>query len=160
MFSLLYFLTLVLPNPNIPCLCKQCRFRSIFDLDLLCLSVSVWICIKRNNLDQVIWLAEIRSRHGILIYSAWQRLMVYNVVQPVCSKYAYNQSSRCEKCPNVIWEKWRPRSLHICTIWLGILCSSILQYYPLILKADANNLARLCECTGWLWPNFGRRALS
>ena len=32
----------------------------------------MWIYI--NNLDQVIWLAEIRSGHGILIYSAGQGL--------------------------------------------------------------------------------------
>ena len=34
-------------------------------------ALSMWICI--NSLGQVIWLAE-RSRLGILIYSAWQRL--------------------------------------------------------------------------------------
>ena len=32
----------------------------------------MWISIK--NSDQVIWLAGIRSRRGILIYSAWQGL--------------------------------------------------------------------------------------
>ena len=48
-------LTLVLLNPDIPCLCKQCRSRST-DLDLHCLPFSMWIYV--NNLDQVIWLAE------------------------------------------------------------------------------------------------------
>ena len=50
-------LTLVLLNPDIPCLCKQCRSRSVAtDLDLHCLSLSMWINI--NILDQVIWLGE------------------------------------------------------------------------------------------------------
>ena len=41
-----------------PCPCKQCRSGSVdfFDLYLVCLSSSMWICI--NNLDHVIWLAE------------------------------------------------------------------------------------------------------
>ena len=46
------YLTLVLLNPDIPCLCKQCRSRSVqkpTDLDLHCLSFSMWIYI--SNLD-------------------------------------------------------------------------------------------------------------
>ena len=39
------------------------------DLDLHCLSFSMQICI--GHLGQVIWLAEIRSECGVLIYSAW-----------------------------------------------------------------------------------------
>ena len=59
------FLTLVLLNPDIPCLCKQCRSRSVgllkpTDLDRHCLPFSNWIYI--NNLDQVIWLAENLTR--------------------------------------------------------------------------------------------------
>ena len=42
-------------------------------LELHCLSFSMLICI--NSLDQVIWLAKIRSGHGILIYSAWQHVV-------------------------------------------------------------------------------------
>ena len=41
-------------EPGIPCLYKQCWKPT--DLDLHCLSLSMWICI--NNIDQVIWLAE------------------------------------------------------------------------------------------------------
>ena len=53
--------TLILLNLDMSCLHKQCRFRSVglkklTDLDLHCLSFSMWIYI--NNLDQVIWLAE------------------------------------------------------------------------------------------------------
>ena len=45
-----------------PCLCKQCRSRSVgflekpTDLNLHCFTLSIWVCI--NNLDQIIWLAE------------------------------------------------------------------------------------------------------
>ena len=48
-------LTLVLRNPDMSCLCKQCRSRSD-GFNLQCLPLSMWIYI--NNLDQVIWLAE------------------------------------------------------------------------------------------------------
>ena len=48
-------LTLVLLNPNMHCLCKQCNPDQLAS-DLHCLQLSMWICI--NNLDQVIWLAE------------------------------------------------------------------------------------------------------
>ena len=44
-------------NLDMPCLCKQCRSRSVgTHLDPHCLSLSMWICI--NYWDQVIWLAE------------------------------------------------------------------------------------------------------
>ena len=69
--SIIKILTLVLLNPDIRCLCKQCRSRSI-NLDLHCLLLSIWI--YSNNPDQAIWLAEIGSGCGILIYSTWQRL--------------------------------------------------------------------------------------
>ena len=49
-------LTLVLLNPDIFCICKQCRSEEATDLDLHCLLLSMWICI--HNLDQAIWLAE------------------------------------------------------------------------------------------------------
>ena len=55
-------LTVVLLNPDMPCICKQCRSRSVgfwrsqLYLDLHCLSLSMYICIKL--LDPVIWLAE------------------------------------------------------------------------------------------------------
>ena len=75
--------TLVLLNPDIPCLCKQCRSRSVG----FWRSQLIWICtvlsmhIYSNNLDEVIWLAGIRSEHGIFIYSAGQGLTLYKVPQ-------------------------------------------------------------------------------
>ena len=48
------------------------------DLDLHCLPLRIWI--YSNNSDQAIWLAvKIRSRRGILIYSAGQGLKVKKV---------------------------------------------------------------------------------
>ena len=57
----LFSLTVVLLSPDIPCLYKQCRSRSVglkkpTDLDLHYLPLSIWICI--NKLDQVIRLAK------------------------------------------------------------------------------------------------------
>ena len=44
------------------------------DLGLESLSLSMQVCI--HNLDQAIWLVKIRSGCGILIYSAWQGLII------------------------------------------------------------------------------------
>ena len=52
-FSETLILTLVLLNPDIPCLCK---LKKPTDLDLHCLPLSIWI--HSNNSDKVIWLAE------------------------------------------------------------------------------------------------------
>ena len=71
-------LTLVLLNPDIPCLCKQCRSRSVgFSRSQL-----IWICTVCHTVYEfisTIWIklhdwVKIRSGHGILIYSARQVL--------------------------------------------------------------------------------------
>ena len=66
-------LILVLLNPDIPCLCKQCRSRSVGFWPASALFV-----VKNLNLYEQLGLSnligEIRSGHGILIYSAWQGL--------------------------------------------------------------------------------------
>ena len=49
-------LTLVLLNPYISCLYKQCRSKSEANWSRYALSFSMWIYM--NNLDQVIWVAE------------------------------------------------------------------------------------------------------
>ena len=53
-------LILVLLNPDIPCLCKQCRARSVgfwrSQLIWICTVCHCKLCI--SSLDQVIWLAE------------------------------------------------------------------------------------------------------
>ena len=56
-----FALTLVLRSPDVLCLFKQCRSRSIGFwrnqlLNLHCLPFSIWIYI--NYLDQGIWMAE------------------------------------------------------------------------------------------------------
>ena len=64
LYKTVRMLTLVLLNPDITCLYKQCRSRSVIswllkkptDVDLHCLSLSIWICI--NNMDQGVWMAE------------------------------------------------------------------------------------------------------
>ena len=60
MWTVYNSLTLVLLNQDIPCLCKQCRSRSVgfseANWSESAPFVIMWIQI--NNLDQVIWLAE------------------------------------------------------------------------------------------------------
>ena len=57
-----YILTLVLLNPDTPCLWKLCRSRSVrfseanWSGSALFVNKNFWICI--NNMDQVIWLAK------------------------------------------------------------------------------------------------------
>ena len=73
-------LTLVLLSPDIPCLCKQCRSRSVG----FWRSQLIWICTVCHQLFEFIatirikqpdWL-KIRNRCDILIYSAGQGLSV------------------------------------------------------------------------------------
>ena len=90
-FVMFSVLTLVLPNPDIPCLCKQCRSRS----SDFWRSQLIWICIVCHSLCEfisTIWIKEpewltIRSGRGILNYSAWQRLngcSVINLCRSTC----------------------------------------------------------------------------
>ena len=69
----LNILTLVLLNPDIPCLCKQCRSRSVG----FCRSQLIWICTVCHEVCEFIaiilikqsdWL-KIRSRRGINLFS-------------------------------------------------------------------------------------------
>ena len=71
-----HFLTLVMLNPDIPCLCKPCRSRSVG----FWRSQLIWICTVCHYACEFIatipiklsdWL-KIRSGHGNLIYSAGQ----------------------------------------------------------------------------------------
>ena len=74
------FLTLVLLNPDISCLCKQWRSRSVG----FWRSQMIWICTVCHSVCEFIstiwiklseWL-KIRNGHGILIYSAGQGLTI------------------------------------------------------------------------------------
>ena len=78
MYFSLQGLTLVLLNPDIPCLCKQCWSRS----DGFWRSQLIWICTVCHQVCEFIatiqiklsdWL-KIQSGHGILICSAGQGL--------------------------------------------------------------------------------------
>ena len=74
-------LTLVLLNPDIPYFCKQCRARSVG----FWRSQLIWICTVCHSVCEflsTIWIKssdwlKIRNGRGILIYSAWQGLMIY-----------------------------------------------------------------------------------
>ena len=71
-YNFCILLTLVLLNPDIPSLCNnvdpdQLASEKPTDLDLHCLPISIRIYI--NNLDQVIWLAEILKRVWHLLFS-------------------------------------------------------------------------------------------
>ena len=73
-------LTLVLLNPDKPCLCKQCRSRSVG----FCRSQLIWICTVCNkvcefcinNLDQAIWLAENLKLAWHLNLFSWTRVKI------------------------------------------------------------------------------------
>ena len=77
-------LTLVLLNPDIPCLCKQCRSRSVG----FWRSQLIWICTVCHSVFKFIstaWIKQsdwlkIENAHGILIYSAGQGLRCPNMV--------------------------------------------------------------------------------
>ena len=74
-------INLVLLNPDMPCLCKQCRSRSVGFWK----SQLIWICTVCHSVCEfisIIWIKEsdwlaVRSGHRILIYSAWQGLSWY-----------------------------------------------------------------------------------
>ena len=75
-FSISVLLTLVLLNPDIPCLCKQCRSRSVgFWRSQLIWICTVWhsVCefVSTTWIKQSDWLKS-RSGCGILIDSAWR----------------------------------------------------------------------------------------
>ena len=71
--KLIFFLTLVPLNPDIPYFCKQCRSRSVLIwICTVCHSVCVFVSTSWIKLSD--WL-KIRSGCCILIYSAWQGLI-------------------------------------------------------------------------------------
>ena len=90
-FLTLTGLTLVLLNPGMPCLCKQCRSRSVGFFR----SQLTWICTVCHSVCEFIsttwiklsdWL-KIRSGRGLLIYSAWQGLTTKYAVCHITSFY-------------------------------------------------------------------------
>ena len=103
-------LTLVLLSLDIPCLCKQCRSRSVgFWRSQLIWICSVWykvfefVCtplIKQSD-----WL-KIRSGQGTLIYSASQitRYLGLNPLKVVLSSWLYGASLHraFHYCPSIV----------------------------------------------------------
>ena len=70
--------TLVLLNPDMSCLCKQCTSRSVG----FWRSQLIWICTVCHSVCEFVsttWIKQsnlltIRTGRGILFYSAWQRV--------------------------------------------------------------------------------------
>ena len=91
-----YILTLVLLNPDILCLCKQYRSRSVG----FWRSQLIWICTVCHYVCEFVsttWIKlsdrlKIRSGCGILMYSAWQGLraiyytLTYTAFYTRCTK--------------------------------------------------------------------------
>ena len=90
----LWYLTLVLLNPIMPCLCKQCRSKPT-DLDPHCLSLRFWICI--NNLDQIIWLAENYKWAWHLTLFSMARVIKYSRVQILWSRDCLEVQNKSQK---------------------------------------------------------------
>ena len=117
----MYVLALVLLVPDIPCLCKQCRYRSVDFRSQL-----IWICTVCHSVYEFVsttwiklsdWL-KVRNGHGILIFSAWQWLNAQ------------------------IWI-----ILHIYTVWSwSAICWFILLCPVWTFKA----MIRLHGCTGYI----------
>ena len=81
-------LTLVLLIPDMSCLCKQCRSRSVGFWG----SQLIWICTVCHSVFEFVstvwikysaWL-KIRSGHGILIYSTGQGLSISYLKEKIC----------------------------------------------------------------------------
>ena len=102
--------TLVMLNPDILCLCKQCRSRSVG----FWRSQLIWLCtvchllcefIATIQIKQSDWL-KIRSGCGILIYSAWQGLtgwqrvtVSYEALAPDKALFFQPKSTDILNCP-------------------------------------------------------------
>ena len=96
MFCHKCILTLVLLDPDIPCLCKQCRSRSVgfwrSQLIRIC-TVSLQVCkfVSTTWIKYSDWL-KIRSGCGILIYSAWKGLTFIDFRQHTIDTLKYQLS--------------------------------------------------------------------
>ena len=97
------YLTLVLQNLDIypdfanrAVLHTKPLLKKLADLDLHCLSISMWICI--NNLDQVIWLAE--------NYKLVQHLNLFSRTKVKKKRSIFRGSNSSEKGVNsFLWEQ-------------------------------------------------------
>ena len=162
---MLLWLTLVLLSPDITCLCKQWRSRSVgfirsqliwictvwqtvkikinwlcqkpTDLDLHCLSISMRICI--NNLDQVNWLVENLKWVWHLNLFSMARVNIW-------AHQAKNVP--CNKC-----KMWGFTSSCTCAKSHLSNCSSFGHsfYYPVILLADSEGPYQTVQMCRLIW---------
>ena len=87
-------LTLILQNPEMPCLCKQRRSR-------FWRSQLIWICAVCHVVCEFMstdWL-KIWKGHEILIYSAGQWLKKHWIY---CRIYWYAKKGPCK----IVWHRW------------------------------------------------------
>ena len=69
-------LTLVFLNPNMSCLCKQCRSEEANWSGSALFAIQYFSLYQQPGASNLIYL-KIRSGCGILIYSAWKRVKSY-----------------------------------------------------------------------------------
>ena len=137
-----YWLTLVLLYPDIPCLCKQCRSRSVgfwrSQLIWICTvchyvcmisSVSHYVCVFIATIwiKQSDWL-KIRSGRGILIYSTGQGLISTDTGVSICDGLFlfFLFSSMVVLWNSHIWQQLK----RIWSVWSVIAQSTLLRSCP------------------------------
>ena len=132
-------LTLVLLNPDIPYLCKQCRSRSVG----FWRSQLIWTCtvchqvcefIAKVRIQQSDWL-KIRSGCGILIYSARQGLMLSMMGKNIFLNFFLGKISlNCHLLNLPRWEvKAKKRN------------KNMKWKYPTTIKWRADNCVKNCQ---------------
>ena len=112
----------------------------------------MWISIK--NSDQVIWLAGIRSRRGILIYSAWQGLNGLKLGGRTCryklsgiwyGKPHFPKTYLLTCAPSEDSDQFA----HSCSL-IRIFTGRILDSQGCnVSSCGQRRLIRLCGCSGW-----------
>ena len=85
-------LTLVLLNPDMPCLRKQCRSRS----DGFWRSQLIWICTVCHSVSEFISVISIKASdwltfRSVLIYSAWQGLIFLSCLKDTTSNWSVSK---------------------------------------------------------------------
>ena len=148
---LLSTLTLVLLNPDIPCLCKQCRSRSVgFWRNQL-----IWICTVCHYVCEFIstiwikwsdWL-KIGSGHGILNYSAGQGLRV-KLWYSYRYKLHFLHSPAVSTCLFLHGSySWLFTIKHRC---LTLVMLSKLQPHPLLIFSQSGNLIQNVDINSYI----------
>ena len=144
-------LTLVLLNPDIFCLCKQCRSRSVG----FWRSQPIWICSVYHSVYEFMstvlikasdWLI-FRSEHDILIYSAWQGLINQSAIRwikqtevteycSICGQYRYRSA-------RIFAESNQGLSCHLTLLLLNMTCPVLADSVDLDLHCLSLNMSKI-----------------